>query len=65
MTTEQVIRLTATGPADWKPAPAPKEGPFFARTAPNSKPVMHADNWLVAAIHGPNYEWAYPNSRLT
>lgn len=43
----------------WNHTPAPKDRPFLARRAgTNHVPTYHADNWLVAEIHGHDYEWS-------
>ncbi len=55
---------TPTQPGPWKPAPAPRTGPFYVRTKGSTHFVLHADNRLLRDIHGPDYEWALPAGGL-
>lgn len=61
MTTQEVINCVVRGWGIWNVGALPDKGPYFVRTNENSVPILHADSYIVKAIHGPNCQWSLVN----
>jgi hypothetical protein len=52
MSTEPAIQLP------YRPGPITAKGELVARSRGVLTPTRHESPWLVAEIHGPDFEWA-------